>query len=274
MSDAAAQKQPDGAGQLRLLEVSDVSVRFGGIVALDGVSFDVDAGQIAGLIGPNGAGKTTLFNCLSRLYDCDGGSIVVRRPSRCSQRRATASPRSASAAPSRTSRCSRRMSVLDNVMVGRHCRTSQRLRRQCAAPAARRARGAGAAPSGARELVRFLGLDAVADTAGRDAAVRARRSASSWRARWPASRSCCCSTSRPRGLNHEEVSALGAPDPRHPRSAAHHGAAGRAPHEPGDERLGQGGRARTSAARSPTGTPAEVRAHPEVIQRAISATAA
>jgi ABC-type cobalamin/Fe3+-siderophores transport system ATPase subunit len=72
-----ALKQPDGSsGNGRLLEVADVSVRFGGIVALDGVSFGVEAGQIAGLIGPNGAGKTTLFNCLSRLYQCGSGDIL------------------------------------------------------------------------------------------------------------------------------------------------------------------------------------------------------
>src|SRR5258708_12126318 len=59
-----------------LLSVRDVSVRFGGIVALDGVTFDVFPGQIAGLIGPNGAGKTTLFNCLSRLYTPNGGDLL------------------------------------------------------------------------------------------------------------------------------------------------------------------------------------------------------
>ncbi|WP_432830978.1 ABC transporter ATP-binding protein [Dactylosporangium sp. CA-092794] len=58
-----------------LLEVADVSVRFGGVVALDAVSFDVDEGQIVGLIGPNGAGKTTMFNCLTRVYDPVSGSI-------------------------------------------------------------------------------------------------------------------------------------------------------------------------------------------------------
>jgi len=55
--------------------VDGVGVRFGGIVALDGVSFDVEAGRIVGLIGPNGAGKTTLFNCLSRLYQFGSGDI-------------------------------------------------------------------------------------------------------------------------------------------------------------------------------------------------------
>jgi hypothetical protein len=59
-----------------LLSVRGVSVRFGGIVALDGVGFDVQRGQICGLIGPNGAGKTTLFNCLSRLYQYQEGDIL------------------------------------------------------------------------------------------------------------------------------------------------------------------------------------------------------
>jgi branched-chain amino acid transport system ATP-binding protein len=59
-----------------LLDVRDIAVRFGGIVALDGVSFTIDTGQILGLIGPNGAGKTTLFNCVSRLYTPNRGDIL------------------------------------------------------------------------------------------------------------------------------------------------------------------------------------------------------
>ena len=59
-----------------ILKVRDLGVRFGGIIALDDVSFDIESRQIVGLIGPNGAGKTTLFNCLSRLYEPSGGSIA------------------------------------------------------------------------------------------------------------------------------------------------------------------------------------------------------
>ena len=59
-----------------LLEVRNIALRFGGIVALDGVSFTIEDGQILGLIGPNGAGKTTLFNCVSRLYTPNRGDIL------------------------------------------------------------------------------------------------------------------------------------------------------------------------------------------------------
>jgi branched-chain amino acid transport system ATP-binding protein len=64
------------AESLPLLSVDAVSVTFGGIVALDGLTFAVEQGQIAGLIGPNGAGKTTLFNVISRLYEPTSGHIT------------------------------------------------------------------------------------------------------------------------------------------------------------------------------------------------------
>ncbi len=104
-----------------LLRISGVSVRFGGIVALDDVSFDVAEGQICGFIGPNGAGKTTLFNCLSRLYDCNAGDILFRGQSLLKF------PRHAIAGLGigRTFQnlaLFGSLSVLDNVMVGGHCR--------------------------------------------------------------------------------------------------------------------------------------------------------
>jgi len=69
-----------------LLSVRELVVRFGGVVALDGPSFEVERGRICGLIGPNGAGKTTLFNCVSRIYtpergaiELDGQNVLARR---------------------------------------------------------------------------------------------------------------------------------------------------------------------------------------------------
>ena len=105
-----------------LLEVSDVTVRFGGITALDRVSFSIQPGHIAGLIGPNGAGKTTLFNCLSRLYSFSEGSI------RFEGRPLTdfAAHKIAALGIGRTFQnlaLFRTMTVLDNVMIGAHCQT-------------------------------------------------------------------------------------------------------------------------------------------------------
>jgi len=61
---------------MALLDVRDVTMKFGALVANDRVSFTVEAGSIVGLIGPNGAGKTTLFNCISGLYKPTGGRIL------------------------------------------------------------------------------------------------------------------------------------------------------------------------------------------------------
>src|SRR6516162_5423170 len=105
-----------------LLSVRAVSVRFGGIIALDGVSFDVAPGQICGLIGPNGSGKTTLFNCLSRLYRYETGTIHFEGRSLASV------PRHGIAALGigRTFQnlgLFRSMTVRQNVLVGGHCRS-------------------------------------------------------------------------------------------------------------------------------------------------------
>jgi branched-chain amino acid transport system ATP-binding protein len=110
---------PDRAAPL--LVVEGVSVRFGGIVALDNISFEVAAGQICGLIGPNGAGKTTLFNCLSRLYRVGQGAIRFDGRSLLSASR----HQIAEWGIARTFQnlaLFRTMSVIENVMIGAHCR--------------------------------------------------------------------------------------------------------------------------------------------------------
>jgi branched-chain amino acid transport system ATP-binding protein len=106
-----------------LLSVRDVSVRFGGIVALDGVTFDVFPGQIAGLIGPNGAGKTTLFNCLSRLYTPNNGDVLFEGQSILGRPR-HAIPYIGIGRTFQNVALFDRLSVLDNVKVGCHSRSS------------------------------------------------------------------------------------------------------------------------------------------------------
>ena len=120
---------PDNGGAVlpdradAILEVRDVAMHFGGIVALDGISFDVKRGSVQGLIGPNGAGKTTLFNCLSRLYIPSGGDILFEGRSIMN----TAAHKIAKFGISRTFQnlaLFATMTVLDNVMVGGHSQSS------------------------------------------------------------------------------------------------------------------------------------------------------
>ena len=104
---------------MALLEVRDVSVRFGGIIALSGLTFDIEKGQILGLIGPNGAGKTTMFNVISRVYQpsqgnlrFDGADLLHVRPENIT--------RHGIARTFQNLALWSRMTVLQNVMVGSH----------------------------------------------------------------------------------------------------------------------------------------------------------
>jgi branched-chain amino acid transport system ATP-binding protein len=104
-----------------LLELDQVVVRFGGVLALDGPTFAVDEREICGLIGPNGAGKTTLFNCVSRLYTPQSGSIrfdgdelLGRRPDQIAGLGIARTFQNLALVPGLT--------VRENVMVGAHHR--------------------------------------------------------------------------------------------------------------------------------------------------------
>ena len=152
---------PTMAGQ-PLLRVSDLSLRFGGVVALAGVAFDVEERSIVGLIGPNGAGKTTLFNCISRLYRPDRGdirfggrSLLGLPPHRIAALGIARTFQNLALFPT--------LPVLENVMIGAHCQSrsdflSDALRLPWIGRAERRAR------LRAEALLVELGLEDVAGT--------------------------------------------------------------------------------------------------------------
>ena len=108
---------------MSLLSLRNVTRRFGGIVALDSVSFDVDEGQVVGLIGPNGAGKTTAFNVITRLYTPNEGELefvgesLLHTPSYGIVRKGIART-------FQNVELFNTMTVLDNVLVGAHTRHS------------------------------------------------------------------------------------------------------------------------------------------------------
>jgi branched-chain amino acid transport system ATP-binding protein len=189
-----------------LLRVDNVSVRFGGIVALDAVSFAIETGEIAGLIGPNGAGKTTLFNCLSRLYNVEQGSITFAGQA------LLAIPRHRIAAMGigRTFQnvaLFRSMSVLENILLGRHCKSrSGFFANGLRLPVVRREERDALAR--AQELIRFLGLQEVAATRVADLPFGTQKRVELGRALLGEPRLLLLDEPAS-GLNHSEVDALG-----------------------------------------------------------------
>ena len=102
-----------------LLDVSDISVRFGGIVALDSLTFRIEPGQILGLIGPNGAGKTTMFNVISRVYEPTSGTLTFDGADLRGVRAENIARHGISRTFQNLALWSR-LSVLENVMLGAH----------------------------------------------------------------------------------------------------------------------------------------------------------
>jgi branched-chain amino acid transport system ATP-binding protein len=106
---------------MALLTVEEVTRRFGGIVALDKVTFDLDEGEIVGLIGPNGAGKTTAFNVITRLYKPDSGRVVFDGENLLAVP-ASKIVRRGIARTFQNVALFTAMTVLENVLVGAHSR--------------------------------------------------------------------------------------------------------------------------------------------------------
>ncbi len=143
-----------------LLEVRDLSVRFGGVVALDRVSFSVDAGQVVALIGPNGAGKTTLFNVITRVYRPSGGTVLVDGQTVLSMRPHQVI-RHGVARTFQNVALFQSMSVLENVEAGNHTRTRSAWLED-AVPLPRAITAEATSRKRALEMIDFVGLGPVA----------------------------------------------------------------------------------------------------------------
>ncbi|MFG2725171.1 ABC transporter ATP-binding protein [Streptomyces canus] len=148
-----------------VLEARNVTMRFGGLTAVRSVDFTVNSGEIVGLIGPNGAGKTTFFNCLTGLYvPTEGtvsykGTVLPPKPHLVTQ--------AGIARTFQNIRLFSNMTVLENVLVGRHTRTKEGLwSALLRGPGFKKAEKA--SEERAMELLEFIGLEAKRDHLARN----------------------------------------------------------------------------------------------------------
>jgi branched-chain amino acid transport system ATP-binding protein len=188
-----------------LLAFRDVRVRFGGVVALDGVTFEVGAGQTVGVIGPNGAGKTTLFNCISRFQELEAGDIAFEGRSILGRPR----HRVAELGIARTFQnvaLVDSMTAVENVMLGAYVRSPHGVLADALGLGSARRRDDVLALE-ALELLRDLGLEAVARRRAGDLPFGTRKRLEIARAL--AARPRLLMLDEPvAGLNHSEIDEL------------------------------------------------------------------
>ena len=188
-----------------MLEVKDLSISFGGITALDGVSFSVQKGEILSIIGPNGAGKTCVFNCITRIYNPTGGSIdfmgrdlLRMRPHQIISQGV--------ARTFQNLELFNTMSVLDNLLVGQHSDLRYNLL-DAMLRLSKALKHESAGNSRAWEVLEFLGLAGVKDTPAGSLPYGVKKRVEMARAL--VSRPQLLLLDEPAGgLTHEEVTAL------------------------------------------------------------------
>jgi branched-chain amino acid transport system ATP-binding protein len=155
---------PGGVGA-PVLVAENVTMRFGGLVAVDSVNFQVNQGEIMGLIGPNGAGKTTFFNCLTGLYLPTTGRVVFNGEVLPPKPRKVVM--AGMARTFQNIRLFANMTAQENVMVGRYCRTTTGpLTSIIRGPKYRRDEKA--TSDRAQQLLEFVGLRDVSDSLARN----------------------------------------------------------------------------------------------------------
>ncbi|HME26637.1 MAG TPA: ABC transporter ATP-binding protein [Acetobacteraceae bacterium] len=147
---------------MSLFRAEDIAIRFGGIRAVDAVSFDVNEGEVFSIIGPNGAGKTTIFNLISRIYEPSEGRLIFQ------DRDITEVPayRIAGLGIARTFQnieLFANATLLQNLLIGRHCHSTVGVLSQIVfTPAVRRAELKHREK--VEEVIAFLGLERYRDT--------------------------------------------------------------------------------------------------------------
>ncbi len=147
---------------MTLLETRGLSKHFGGLKAVDRVSFAIDEGAIVSLIGPNGAGKTTLFNCITGLYPPTAGEILYRERASLVGLKPSQVTARGLARTFQNIRLFAEMTALENVMVGAHCRSRAGVLGAVLRTRAQRAEELAIARK-AHELLEFVGLARHAD---------------------------------------------------------------------------------------------------------------
>ena len=162
----------------KLLEVSGLTMDFGGLRAIDNVGLDIFEGEIVALIGPNGAGKTTFFNCVTGIYEPTQGDVKIHPPGGATRRINGMKPNRITAlGMARTFQNIRlfpAMTVLENVMIGRHCRTHTGIVRAILGGAAT-AREEKESVDKSYQLLKKVGLAEVADEFSRNLSYGAQR---------------------------------------------------------------------------------------------------